>query len=93
MQVRRCSASSASPFVPLHEAPTAAAVSVTLQHTTTRATSHYEGQYEEQIKQKLDKTPAHGDGLSNIESWIFGAERFGDKAHEAAADFLKNAAT
>ena len=35
---------------------------------------------------------AHGDGLSNIEAWIFGAERFGDKAHEAAADFLKNAA-
>ena len=33
---------------------------------------------------------AHGDGLSNIEAWIFG-ERFGDKAHEAAADFLKNA--
>ena len=31
MQVRRSSA----PFVPLHEAPTAAAVSVTLQHTTT----------------------------------------------------------
>ena len=35
---------------------------------------------------------ARGDALANIEAWIFASERFGDQAHEAAADMVKHGA-
>ena len=46
----------------------------------------------ESVHDSRINSAANGDGLSCLEAWIFSSELFGDRAHENAADFLKQAA-